>query len=258
MSAAFEHRDISVRERVSDAEWAVRVDLAALYRLVAQYGWDDLIFTHLSARVPGEEHHFLINPYGLMFDEITASSLVKIDLDGRKVMDTPYDVNAAGFTIHSAIHAAREDAHCVMHLHTDDGVAVSAQEHGLLALSQTAMTMLGDLAYHDYEGIALDLDERERLVADLGERHTMLLRNHGTLAVGQTCADAFLRMYFLERACTMQVRALSGAKSNPVHQGVPEKVAGQCETMFTRTNIPSLAWEALRRRLDREDPSYRD
>lgn len=257
MSAAFEHTDISVRERVSDAEWAVRVDLAALYRLVAQKGWDDLIFTHLSARVPGEGHHFLINPYGLMFDEITASSLVKIDLDGRKVMDTPYDVNAAGFTIHSAIHAAREDAHCVMHLHTDDGVAVSAQEHGLLPLSQTAMTMLADLAYHDYEGIALDLDERERLVADLGDRHTMLLRNHGTLALGRNCADAFLRMYFLERACTMQVRALSGAKGNPVHQGVPEKVAGQCEDMFTRTNIPSLAWEALRRRLDREDPSYR-
>ena len=189
------------------------------------YGWDDMIFTHISARVPGPEHHFLINPYGLLFEEITASSLVKIDIDGNKVVDSPYPVNPAGFTIHSALHMNRDDAHCVIHLHTDDGVAVSAQEDGLLPLDQHAMMVTGDIAYHDYEGIALDLDERERLVADLGaNKHVMILRNHGTLTLGKSCADAFMRMYYLERACTMQVRALSGGmKWNRVNQGVPKR-----------------------------------
>jgi Ribulose-5-phosphate 4-epimerase and related epimerases and aldolases len=175
----------SVRSVVSQEEWETRVNLAALYRIVAHHGWDDLIFTHISMRVPGPEHHFLINPYGMMFEEITASSLVKVDLEGEIVMETPYSINPAGFTIHSAVHAAREDAMCVMHLHTDQGTAVSAQKEGLLPITQTGLIALGDLAYHDYEGIALDHDERERIVADLGNKGMMMLRNHGTLTVGK-------------------------------------------------------------------------
>ena len=178
----------SLKGKVSDAEWQVRVNLAALYRLVAHMGWDDMIYTHISARIPGPEHHFLINPYGLFFEEITASSLVKIDLDGDIIQDTEYAINPAGFTIHSAVHAAREDAQFVMHLHSDQGVAVSAQTEGLLPISQHALVCIPQLSYHDYEGIALNLDERERLVADLGDKNMMLLRNHGTLAVGETAA----------------------------------------------------------------------
>lgn len=247
----------SLEGEVSPEEWQVRVDLAATYRLVAHYGWDDLIFTHISVRVPGPEHHFLINPYGLMFDEITASSLVKIDVDGKKVTDSPYPVNPAGFTIHSALHMNREDAHCVIHLHTTDGIAVSAQAEGLLPLDQHAMMVLGDLAYHDYEGIALDLDERDRLVKDIGDRHIMILRNHGTLSVGRTCADAFLRIYYLERACSMQVRALAGGvKWTRPNQGVPEKTAEQGMKAFDGL-IGGLAWPALLRKLDRLDPSYK-
>ncbi len=252
------HAIESLEGKVSAEEWQLRVDLAATYRLVAMYGWDDMIFTHISARIPGPEHHFLINPYGLLFEEITASSLVKIDVDGNKVVDTPYPVNPAGFTIHSALHMNRDDAHCVIHLHTDDGVAVSAQEDGLLPLDQHAMMITGDIAYHDYEGIALDLDERERLVADIGkDKHAMMLRNHGTLTLGRSCADAFLRMYYLERACTMQVRALSGGvKWNRVNQGVAEKAAEQGAMAFEGL-LGALAWPALLRKLDRIDPGYR-
>jgi ribulose-5-phosphate 4-epimerase/fuculose-1-phosphate aldolase len=252
------HEIESLEGKVGAEEWKLRVDLAATYRLVAMYGWDDMIFTHISARVPGPEHHFLINPYGLLFEEITASSLVKIDMDGRKVADSPYPVNPAGFTIHSALHMNRDDAHCVIHLHTDDGVAVSAQENGLLPLDQHAMTLLGDIAYHDYEGIALDLDERDRLVNDLGaQKHVMMLRNHGTLTLGRSCPDAFMRMYYLERACTMQVRALAGGvKWNKVNQGVEEKTAGQGAMAFEGL-LSSLAWPALLRKLDRIDPSYK-
>ena len=252
------HKIESLEGKVSDEEWKLRVDLAATYRLVAMYGWDDMIFTHISARVPGPEHHFLINPYGLLFEEITASSLVKIDIDGNKVQETPYPVNPAGFTIHSALHMNRDDAHCVIHLHTDDGVAVAAQEDGLLPLDQHAMMVLGDVAYHDYEGIALDLDERDRLVADIGkDKHVMMLRNHGTLTLGKSCADAFMRMYYLERACTMQVRALSGgAKSYKVNQGVAEKTAGQGAMAFEGL-LGALAWPALLRKLDRLDQGYR-
>lgn len=247
----------SVKSRVSEAEWKERVELAALYRLVALHGWDDMVFTHISARVPGPEHHFLINPYGQLFEEITASSLVKVGVDGQKVMESPYPVNPAGFTIHSALHMSREDANCVIHLHTDDGVAVAAQEDGLLPLSQHAMMVSGDLAYHDYEGIALDLDERERLIRDMGTKHFMLLRNHGTLTVGKTCADAFLRMYYLERACTMQVRALAGGmKPSRANQGVEDKTAGQGAMAFEGLVGP-LAWPALLRKLDRTDPSYK-
>jgi ribulose-5-phosphate 4-epimerase/fuculose-1-phosphate aldolase len=246
-----------LRDRISADEWDLRVDLAAAYRLVAHYGWDDLIFTHISARVPGPEHHFLINPYGMMFSEITASSLVKIDLDGNIVEPSDYFVNPAGFTIHSAIHAAREDAQCVMHLHTTAGVAVSAQKHGLLPLNQTAMLLGAELSYHEYEGVALDHDERPRLVADLGEASVMILRNHGTLAVGSTVASAFLSMYFLERACATQVATLAGG--GEIHWAAPavqELVKKQAA--YGRGALDKLAWTPLIRLLDRTDPSYRN
>jgi len=248
----------SLKASVSAAEWQARVDLAATYRLVALAGWDDMIFTHISARVPGPEHHFLINPYGFLFEEITASSLVKIDLDGNAVQKTDYQVNPAGFTIHSAIHMSRDDAQCIIHLHTIDGVAVSAQEQGLLPLDQHAMVLLGDLAYHDYEGVALDLEERERLIADLGDKQFMILRNHGTLAVGKSCADAYMRIYYLERACAIQTRALAGGPVlNFPHQGVAEKTAGQGHKGFD-DNLGPLAWPALLRKLDRDSPGYKD
>lgn len=248
----------SVRDKVSKEEWQIRTDLAATYRLVAHHGWADMIFTHITARVPGSEHHFLINPYGLLFDEITASCLVKIDVEGRKIMESPYPVNPAGFTIHSAIHMARDDAHAVIHLHTADGVAVSCQQHGLLPISQHAMLVQHDVAYHEYEGVALEHDERPRLINDMGTKNLMVLRNHGTLTVGHTCADAFLRMYYLERACTIQVRALSGgAKLNPTLDGVTEKTAGQGGSAFGGP-IGNLAWPGLLRLLDRKDNSYRN
>jgi len=245
----------SVADQVSTEEWQVRQDLACLYRLVAHHGWDDFLFTHLSVRVPGPDHHFLLNPLGLMFEEVTASSLVKVDVEGNKVMETPYEINPAGFTIHSAVHMAREDAHCVMHLHTDDGVAVSAQESGLLPITQHAM-QLGEIAYHDYEGVALDLDERQRIVADLGEKQCMILRNHGTLTVGGSCADAYMAMFYLERACTMQIRALAGgvAISQPP-QGSAEKAAQQSRVLFDGTVGP-LAWQALKRKMTRVDDSF--
>lgn len=245
-----------VKDQVSDAEWQTRVDLAAMYRLVAMYGWDDLIFTHLSARVPGPEHHFLLNPYGMMFEEVTASSLVKVDAEGQKVMESPYKVNPAGFTIHSAVHMAREDAHYVMHLHSDDGSAVSAQACGLLPITQHAM-QLGTIAYHDYEGIALDHDERERIISDLGDKQFMLLRNHGTLTVGHNAESCFLAMYYLERACTMQIKALGGGTElNMAPQGSAEKATEQSKMLF-QGDIKGLAWAPLLRKLDRLDPSYR-
>src|SRR6267142_1974748 len=200
----------TIREQISEPEWQTRVDLAAAYRLVALYGWDDLIFTHLSARVPGTEHHFLLNPYGMMFEEVTASSLVKVDLAGNKVDQSPYFVNPAGFTIHSAVHAAREDALCVIHLHTDYGIAVSAQKDGLRPISQQSLFSLGSLAYHEYEGLALNEDEKSRLVADLGNKSNMILRNHGLLTIGKTAAAAFLSMYLLERACRIQILSQAG------------------------------------------------
>ncbi len=245
----------TLRGKVSAEEWNARVDCAALYRLVALYGWDDMIFTHISMRLPGPEHHFLINPYGFFFDEITASSLVKVDLEGNIVDPTPHFINPAGFTIHSAIHAAREDAHVVIHVHTDQGVAVSAQKKGLLPISQTAMIVLGDMAYHDYEGVALDLDERERLVRDIGTKNLLMLRNHGTLAVGETPAAAFLRIFFLERACKMQVLAQAGGDLLECDQHLRDKVAGQGQLgNATLGNV--LAWPGLRRKLDRTLPGY--
>jgi ribulose-5-phosphate 4-epimerase/fuculose-1-phosphate aldolase len=248
-----------VRAQVSGEEWKLREDLACAYRLVAHYGWDDLIFTHMSVRVPGPEHHFLINPYNLMFDEITASSLVKIDVNGNPVMETPYLTNPAGFTIHSAIHMARDDAHAVMHLHTPMGQAVSAMSDGLMPLTQTAMLIRDEISYHHYEGVATDLDERERLVADLGTKNAMILRNHGTLTVGETVGEAFLKMYFLERACEAQIHALSGGAALVNHppQGTPEKAAEQGR-MGLKMVGNLLAWPALLRKMDRESPGYRD
>jgi ribulose-5-phosphate 4-epimerase/fuculose-1-phosphate aldolase len=246
----------SLQGKVSDEEWAIRVDLAAAYRMVAHYGWDDLIFTHLSARIPGPEHHFLLNPYNLMFEEVTASSLVKVDASGDPVDPTPFITNPAGFTIHSAIHMARDDAHAVMHVHTSAGQAVSAHEDGLLPLTQTAMLIRSDLAFHDYEGVAVDLSERERLVADLGDKNAMILRNHGTLAVGKNVGECFVRLYFLERACQAQVMALSAGDriSNPP-QGSPEVTAQQGQVgVALAANL--LAWPALKRKACRLDPSF--
>lgn len=252
----------SVKQQVSAEEWKLRVDLAAAYRLVALFGWDDLVFTHISARVPGPEHHFLINPYGMMFDEITASSLVKIDLNGNKVMDSSYtnnyDINPAGFTIHSAIHAAREDALCVMHTHSINGVAVSAQKEGVLPISQQASVVLSSLGYHNYEGIALREDEKPRLVADLGENNFFMLRNHGLLTVGNTVADAFLFMYLFEAACMIQIRAQSGG--GELISIDPRIIAGvkAATQQVTKNAGGSLAWPGLLRRLDRKNPGYAD
>ena len=246
----------SIRDQVSAEEWQARVDLAAAYRLVALQAWDDLIFTHISARVPGGDHHFLLNPYGMMFEEVTASSLVKIDLQGRKVMDSPHFINPAGFTIHSGVHEAREDALCVMHLHTRSGIAVSAQKDGLLPLSQQAMFALASLAYHDYEGLALDEEEKPRLVADLGQKKFMILRNHGLLTVGRTVADAFLGMYLLERACEIQIRAQSGGSElSPIRKQIVDRVASQMSAV-TLGQGAELTWPGLLRKLDRLDRSY--
>lgn len=249
-------KSISLKDRVSAEEWQVRVDLAALYRLVALYGWDDLIFTHISARVPGPEHHFLINPYGYFFNEITASSLVKVDLDGAIVEPTEHFVNPAGFTIHSAIHAAREDAKFVLHVHTDAGVAVSATREGLLPISQQALTVIPRLAYHDYEGIALDLGERERLVQDLGEKSLMMLWNHGTLAVGETASQCWLGIYQLERSCQIQVQASAQGREHLRMAPVEAQETVRQQITGTMSIGSMLAWPGCLRKLDRELPGY--
>jgi ribulose-5-phosphate 4-epimerase/fuculose-1-phosphate aldolase len=246
----------SLQQVVSEAEWEQRVALAACYRLVARFGWDDLIFTHISARVPGPEHHFLINPYGMAFDEITASSLVKIDPEGRKVMDSPYEVNPAGFTIHSAIHAAREDANCVLHVHSINGIAVSAQTAGLLPISQQSIFVLPSLAYHDYEGVALNADEKPRLVRDLGNKTFLILRNHGLLTVGQSVADAFVAMYLLESACMIQVRAQTGSSLILLDSAIVNRGENQFQSV-TKGAGGRLAWPALLRKLDRADATYK-
>ena len=241
---------------VSADEWRTRVDLAAAYRLVALFGWDDLVFTHISARVPGTEDHFLINPYGFMFEEITASSLVKIDLHGNKLDDSAFPVNPAGFTIHSAVHSARHDAACVLHVHSLNGVAVSAQKGGVLPLSQQSIFVLSSLGYHDYEGVALRDDEKPRLVRDLGTSNFLMLRNHGLLTVGGSVADAFLSMYLFETVCTIQVRAQAGG--GELVQVDPRIIAGaqQQAAAVTKGLGAGLTWPGLLRRLDRRSPGY--
>ncbi len=256
MNLMAEANALNVRANVGEAEWSLRVDLAAAYRLLALYRWDDLVFTHVSARIPGPEHHFLINPYGAMFEEITASSLVKIDLDGNVVMASPFSINPAGFVIHSAIHAARDDAQCVMHTHTAAGIAVSAQKAGLLPISQQSIFPLSSLGYHDYEGVALVDDEKPRLVRDLGDNTYLILRNHGLLTVGPTIPDAFLSMYTLQRACEIQVAAQgAGAELIPVPESIVDG-AGEFAKVGTRGLGGRLVWPGLLRKLDRIDQSY--
>jgi ribulose-5-phosphate 4-epimerase/fuculose-1-phosphate aldolase len=248
----------NVRDLVSAEEWQVRIDLAACYRAIAMYGWDDLVFTHVSARVPGPEHHFLINAYGMMFEEITASSLVKVDLAGEKTLESPYEINPAGFVIHSAVHEARSDAGCVLHTNTRAGVAVSAQAEGLLPVSQTSLFPYSTLAYHSYEGVALNEDEKPRLVADLGGNSALILRNHGLLTTGATIADAFLMMYMLETACQIQIMAQSsGGELVEVPTPIVEGIQAQAEQV-TKGLGGLLVWPGLLRKLDRRDPSYRD
>lgn len=260
----------SVRELVSEEEWNLRVDLAACYRLCAHFGWNDYIFTHISVRLPGDERHYLINPMGLFFDEITASSLVKIDKDGQILLDeTGLGYNIGGYVIHGAVHEAREDAHCVIHLHTNEGVAVSCQKDGLLPLNQDSLGLLPDIAYHDFEGIALDTEERERLIEHVGDKSTIILRNHGLLTLGPSIAAAFSRMYALQKACTIQVMALAGGTeigypSQAAQDKVFQQVAGRRKPPEAvgkprkYVPIPDLAWQGFLRKLDKLDQSYRD
>jgi ribulose-5-phosphate 4-epimerase/fuculose-1-phosphate aldolase len=249
--------EVGRQSRWSEAEWQTRVQLAACYRLVARYRMADLIYTHISARVPGTRDQFLLNPYGLMFEEVTASSLVKIDLDGHKIEDSPHGVNAAGFTIHSAIHAARHDVFCVLHTHTQAGMAVSCQAQGLLPLNQFALQFYNRIAYHEYEGIALDLDERPRLVRDLADKRAMILRNHGLLTAGRSVPEAFSLMYYLDRACEIQIAALAGGAKLVVPSAeICEKAARQYEEENDKP-LGDQEWAAHIRMLEREDRSYR-
>ena len=251
----------------ADTERALRVRLAACYRVVDHLGWSELIVNHITLRIPGPEHHFLINPYGLRYDEVTASNLVKIDLEGGKIGDNPYPVNPAGFVIHSAIHGAREDAHCVLHTHTKAGCAIAAQKDGLLPVNQINLEFYNNVSHHDYEGIALDLDEQKRLVADLGTKPVMILRNHGLLTVGKNAQQAFLRMYYLEKDCEIQLAAQAGGQPIVLpSKEVCEHTERQYNTM-TPSPVPGvlsdpdgydLAWSALLRLLDRIDPSYKN
>ncbi len=265
MSAGFNIPDPTEIDRlegkVSDIEWALRKQLAATYRLCAIYGWTDLVFTHISARLPDEdgEERFLINPYGVMFDEMTASALVKIDTKGKICQETPYFINPAGFTIHSAVHLAREDAGCVIHVHTPYGMAVSAQKDGLRRYTQMSMQVYDDLAYHDYEGIALELDERERIVKNLGTKSLLMLRNHGTLTIGKTCGTAFLRMYFLENACKAQIFAQSVGGAEHLHEETEtmgHRVYQQGAAAFVPGMGDNLVWPGLMRKLAKVNPGH--
>ncbi|MBP7080673.1 MAG: class II aldolase/adducin family protein [Rhodocyclaceae bacterium] len=246
----------SMKDKVSVEEWNLRVELAACYRLVAMYGWTDLVFTHISARIPGPEHHFLINPYGLMFDEITASSLIKVDAECNVMHETQFPVNPAGFTIHSAIHDIRHDVQCVLHTHTRAGVAVSTQKCGVLPISQQSTFILASLAYHDYEGIAVRADERPRLQKDLGGNTFLMLRNHGLLTVGSTVAEAFLAMYFFETTCQIQITAQAAGELIEVN---PAIISGVREAMHKTSDGvgAQIAWPALIRKLDRVDQTYK-
>lgn len=269
MAEAIQDDTRSVRDQVSEEEWALRVDLAACYRLCAHFGWNDYIFTHISVRLPGNERHYLINPFGLFFDEVTASSLVKITHDGEILIDeTGLGYNIGGYVIHGAIHEARDDAHCVIHLHTNEGVAVSGQKEGLLPLNQDAMSVLPDLAYHDFEGIALDTDERDRLVAHTGDKNCVILRNHGLLTMGPTVASAFSKMYMLHKACAMQVMTLAGgvelgypsqdAQDKVREQVMKRRTGSATGGQGTKLASYDLAWQGFLRKLERLDQSYKD
>lgn len=249
----------SLKDKVSEVEWKLRVELAAIYRLTALYGWTDLVFTHISVRLPtaeGEAEQFLLNPYGMLFEEITASSLIRVDAECNKLSDSPFPVTPAGFTIHSAIHTAREDAHCILHTHTRSGVAVSAQKCGILPISQQSIFILDSLAYHDYEGVAIREDEKVRLQADLGSADYLMLRNHGLLVVGRSVADAFLKMYTFENTCRIQIDAQAGGElievGSTIRQGLSEVLKVATSGMGA-----DIAWPALLRKLDRLDPSYK-
>ena len=248
----------SLKGEVSEEEWRIRCELAATYRLVQLFGWDDLVFTHISARLPDEDGQprFLINPFGIFFEEMTASSLLKIDVEGKKLNDSPYTANAAGFTIHSAVHEVRHDAGCVLHLHSPYGIAVSALEEGLGRLSQHAMQIHDDVAYHAYEGIAFNLEERARLQADLGDHSCMILRNHGTLTTGANCAIAFARMYYLERACEIQILAQSAGKVIEETEEMSRLVYQQSSPLWIKGIGDKLIWPGLVRRLARENPGW--
>ena len=242
---------------VSEEERQLRIELAACYRLAQRNGWDELIYNHISARVPGPEHHFLINPFGLAFEEVTASNLVKVDLEGRVIGDSPYPINAAGFTIHSAVHAARPDVGCVIHLHTEAGMALSMLEGGLKPLTQNAMFLQGQIAFHDYEGVALDLGERERLVRDLGDKTVMILRNHGTLVAGRTVGHAYVAMFLLEKAARAQLQAM--ACNGRLVEAAPAAV--EISAAFGKSAAGGTvehAWRAMVRRLERVDSSYKN
>ncbi|WP_179582570.1 class II aldolase/adducin family protein [Pigmentiphaga litoralis] len=264
MQALFSSRSAPV---ISDAERQLRIDLAACYRLVDLFGMSDMILNHISARVPGDDVHFLINPFGMMYEEITASSLIKIDLDGNIIHNpnTDYTINLAGYVIHSAIHGARHDVGCVLHTHTPAGMAVSALECGLLPLNQTAMRFAGGVGYHEFEGVAVDTDERRRLVSSLGDKDALILRNHGLLTVGQDVAEAFVNMQRLERACQTQLLTMSA--NSPIHMP-PQAAVDKAYNQLRRAPTPDIhgnfpphgrrEWPALLRMLDRRDASYRD
>ena len=247
---------INVKDQVSAEEWKARCDLAALYRLVRMHGWDDLFFTHISMRVPGPDEHFLLNPFGLLYEDVTASNLVKVDLDGNVLPPSTYGINPAGFTIHSAIHAARPDVKVALHLHSDQGVAVAAQKRGLLPISQLAMNVYNDVAYHEYEGIALEAEEKVRLVKDLGEKNLMILRNHGTLSVGDHPFSAYIRIYLLERACKIQLMAQAGGELIEWDQKMQDRVFGQSSEIAGNEFFAEIAWAAVLDRVRRESPGF--
>ncbi|GLX81381.1 class II aldolase/adducin family protein [Thalassotalea eurytherma] len=247
----------SLKDKVSSAEWQTRVDLAACYRLVAMHGWDDLIYTHISARIPDTDE-YLINAFGLAFDEITASNLVKIDIHGNILdSDSPFEINPAGFTIHSAVHQVRHDAMCVLHLHTNETIAVASLEEGLLPLSQYAMFALASMSYHDYEGLAVNSDEKLRLQADLGDKNFMLLRNHGGMTLGQTIGDAFMHMYDLTRACQVQLQIMStDMKPIMVEQAIVDNIKAQANVVHSGATGGQKSWPAMLRKVYKADPSF--
>ncbi|ESP92888.1 MULTISPECIES: class II aldolase/adducin family protein [Pseudoalteromonas] len=252
----FDLPELNLKGKVSDEEWKLRVDLAACYRLVEHFRWGDLIYTHMSARLPGT-NHYLVNAFGLSFDEVTASNLVKVDLQGNILDDTPYEINPAGFTIHSAIHEVREDAHCVIHLHTKETIAVASLEGGLQPLSQHSMFSLPSLSYHGYEGLAVNDDERARLQADLGNTNHMLLVNHGGLTLGPTVGDAFMRFYDLQRACEIQVAILAtGQPAIAVPQPIQDNIYNQAKVVHSGSTGGQLAWPAMLRKAYRLDPGF--